>query len=138
VPTALKIILVALFALSCLAQDRFESGRLKGFTKSPTEHIIAEIDDLFEVRSVHGTVVFKGKDDPLRGVVFEIRGPGGVERIRATRTDSNGRFKIRRVPEGTYTFKATLDGFQSVVGTLVVSKKADRQKTIKIEMPIGV
>lgn len=136
--TALKIMLVAAFALSSPAQDRFESGKLKGFTKSPTEHIIAEIDDAFEVRSVQGTIVFKGKDDELKGVVFEIRGPGGLERIRAARTDSNGRFKIRRVPEGTYTFKATLDGFQSVVGTLVVSKKADRQETIKIEMPIGV
>lgn len=135
---ALEIILVTAFAVSCPAQDRFVSGKLKGFTKSPTEHIIAEIEDPFEVRSVQGTIVFKGKDDPLKGVVFEIRGPGGQERIRATRTDSNGRFKIRRVPEGSYTFKATLEGFQSVVGTLVVSKKADRQKTIKIEMPVGV
>ena len=48
-----------------------------------------------------------------------------------------GRFAISHVPEGTYTFKATKDGFQSVVGTLIVSKKADRQKTIRIEMTIG-
>lgn len=125
-------------AVACAAQERFQSGELKGFTKSPTEHIISRIDDPITVSSVRGSVVFSGKDEPLKGVVFEIRGPGDLERIRAAKTGSDGRFRIGRVPEGTYTFKATRDGFQSVVGILVVSKRADRRKTIKIEMPLGV
>ena len=83
-------------------------------------------------------VVFSGKDEPLKDVLFEIRGPGNQERIRAAKTGSDGRFKIGRVPEGIYTFKATRDGFQSVVGTLIVSKRTDRRQTIKIEMPLGV
>jgi hypothetical protein len=125
-------------AVSCLAQDRFQDGEFKGFTRSPTEHVIIRMDEPIVVPSVRGTVVIKGKNDALKEVVFEIRGPGNSERIIATRTDGGGRFNIPHVPEGTYIFKATKDGFQSVVGTLIVSKKADRQKNIKIEMPIGV
>ncbi|MCL6566971.1 MAG: carboxypeptidase-like regulatory domain-containing protein [Acidobacteriia bacterium] len=125
-------------AVTCAAQERFQSGELKGFTKSPTEHIITRIDDPITVSSVRGLVVFSGKDEPLKDVLFEIRGPGNQERIRAAKTGSDGRFKIGRVPEGIYTFKATRDGFQSVVGTLIVSKRTDRRQTIKIEMPLGV
>jgi len=96
------------------------------------------MDDPITVSAVRGTVVFKGDGGPLREVSFEIRGPGESERIRAAKSDSAGRFINSRVPEGTYTFKATKDGFQSVVGTLIVSKKADHQKTIRIEMQVGV
>jgi hypothetical protein len=113
-----------------------ESGEFKGFTKSPTEHIISRIDGPITVSSVHGSVVFKGHDDALKQVVFEIRGPVGSERIRAAKSGDHGRFNISRVPEGTYVFNATKDGFQSVVGTLIVSKKADHQKRIKIDMPL--
>jgi hypothetical protein len=136
-PRNLALVVLGI-ALACGAQERFQSGEFKGFTKSPTEHIISRVDEPFTVSSVRGSVVLSGKDEPLKDVLFEIRGPGDSERIRAAKTGAEGRFKIGRVPEGTYTFKATLDGFQSVVGTLVVSKKADRQKAIKIEMPLGV
>jgi hypothetical protein len=136
-PRNLALLILGI-ALACGAQDRFQSGEFKGFTKSPAEHIISRVDEPFTVSAVRGSVIFSGKDDPLKDVLFEIRGPGNLERIRAAMTGDDGRFKIGRVPEGTYTFKATRDGFQSVVGTLVVSKKADRQKAIKIEMPLGV
>jgi hypothetical protein len=131
-------LIILWFAASCFAQDRFKSGEFKGFTKSPTEHIMSRIEEPVTVLAVRGTVVFKGKDDALKEVVFEIRGPGNSERIRATKSDGDGRVNIPHVPEGTYIFKATKDGFQSVVGTLIVSKKADHQKNIKIEMPLGV
>jgi Carboxypeptidase regulatory-like domain len=96
------------------------------------------LDEPITVTSVHGIVVFKGKDAPLKQVVLEIRGPGSSERIMAAKSRDDGRFTIPRVSEGTYVFKATKDGFQSVVGTLIVSKKADHNKSIKIEMPLGV
>jgi hypothetical protein len=96
------------------------------------------MDDPITVSAVRGTVVFRGDGDPLKDVVFEIRGPGASERIRAAEFNSEGRFIISHVPEGTYTFKATKNGYQSVVATLIVSKKADHQKTIEIEMHVGV
>ena len=40
--------------------------------------------------------------------------------------------------EGTYMFKTTLDGFQSVVGTVVLNKSVKKSEAIRIEMPLGV
>jgi hypothetical protein len=68
-----------------LAQQRFESGDLKGFTKSSTEHIIEQLDDQVTVRSLEGTVVSKSLAQPLAGVLVEVRGPGLSERVRSER-----------------------------------------------------
>jgi hypothetical protein len=129
--TALAITLAAL----CSAQERFETGWLKGFTKSPTENIIDEPDQPFTVRAVRGLVL-----DPSGaerdGVVVEIRDEAG--RIRGTKTNRKGTFKFGGVPNGTYKFKVTLDGFQSVVGDIVVSKRANKADHMKIVMKLGV
>ena len=119
-------------------QERLQSGEFKGFTKSATEHIISRIDEPFRVTSVHRMVVFKDRNDGLKEVLLEIRGPGNSEHIRATKSNGDGSFRILHVPEGTYAFKATKNGFQSVVGTIVISKKADKPHRIKIGMAAGV
>jgi hypothetical protein len=91
------------------------------------------------VKSVSGTIVESGGfHERMAAVLFEIQGPGADRKIRRTHTDKNGRFKIGRVPEGVYRFKATRNGFQSVMGTIHVSKNADQRQEIKIEMPVGV
>lgn len=107
------------------------------FTRSPNEHIINEIHQPFVVNSVAGIIAVQ-RDGPLAGVLFEIQGPGRDRKIRRCKTDDNGRFKIGRVPQGVYRFKATLVGFQSEMGTIIVSKKAAKSSEIKIEMPVGV
>jgi len=132
-------LLSCVIALSCSAQDRYQCGDQKGFLKSPTEGLILEIDAPITVKSVRGTVVFlDDNDSALKDALFEIRGPGTSERIRAAVSDARGRFAIPHVPEGTYAFKATKNAYLSVVGTVVVSKKADPQKRILIVMPPGV
>src|SRR5215469_5219033 len=68
VATALAMTLAAL----CPAQERFETGWLKGFTKSPTEHIINEPEKPFTVRAVRG-VVLDPSGAEMDGVVVEIR-----------------------------------------------------------------
>ena len=109
------------------------------FSKSPTEHIINQIEQPFVVRSVEGVVIAKkGSSDPLAGVLFEIQGPDNDGAIRKGITDARGQFKIGHTPVGTYRFKATLDGFQSVMGRIIVSKKANKMGEIKVEMPVGV
>jgi hypothetical protein len=42
------------------------------------------------------------------------------------------------VPAGTYKFKATLNGFQSVMATITISKNASTENEIRIEMQVGV
>lgn len=109
------------------------------FTKSPTEHIINKIDRPFVVRSPNGVISRSdGDQEPLRNVLFEIEGPGTNRRIRRTTTDEHGRFEIGHVPPGNYAFKATLDGFQSVMGTITISKKAATRSEIRLKMRVGV
>ena len=122
-------------AVFCSAQERFEEGWLKGFTKSPTEHIVDEPDKPFTVHAVRG-VVLDPSGAAMAGVVLEIR--DGAGRIRGTKTNRKGTFKIGGPPKGTYKFKLTMNGFQSVVGNVVVSKKVNKADQMKIVMKVGV
>src|SRR6266540_6652302 len=113
-----------------------EKDLIGDFTRSPTEHIINQIEQPFVVRSVQGMVIRKeGFREPLAGVLFEIQGPGTDRKIRRGTTDKYGRFRIGHVPQGTYKFKATLNRFQSVMGSIIVSKRAGNTDEIKVEMP---
>ena len=122
-------------AAFCPAQERFETGWLKGFTESPTEHIIDEPDKPFTLRAVRG-VVLDASGAEMDGVVVEIRDEAG--RIRGTKTNRKGTFKLSGVPKGTYKFKVTMNGFQSVVGDIIISKKANKTDQMKIAMKVGV
>jgi len=113
-------------------------GQVGDFTRSPYEHIINEIEQPFVVRSVEGLITLPHGGGPVTGALFEIQGPGTDRQIRRSKTDEQGHFRIRRVPEGTYRFKATLSGLQSEMGTIIVSKKSSKTNEIKIVMPVGV
>ena len=130
-------ILVWVFTFAIATAQETATGE---FTKSPTEHIINKIDEPFVVRSVKGIISRQtgATPEPLPNVLFEIKGPETDQRIRRARTNENGRFKIGHVPDGRYQFKATLNGFQSVMGTITVSGKAAKTGEIKIAMPMGV
>lgn len=135
-----KLWLLALLIISTklgLAQ-KYDIADYADFTKSPTEHALNVVAQPFTVHSVGGVIQFKnGPLEPLANVLFEIQGPGIKKQIRRTITDVHGRFKIGHVQNGTYKFKATLNGYQSSVGAIVVSKKAERRSNINIEMLIG-
>jgi len=128
------LLLCLVFAVAPKAKAQSQIG---DFTRSPTEHIINEIDQPFVVRSAVGLITVQG-DGPLAGVLFEIQGPGNDRKMRRCKAGENGRFKMGHVPQGTYRFKATLGGFQSEMGTIIVSKKALKTNEIKIAMPVGV
>lgn len=111
---------------------------LSHFTKSGTENLIIVADHTFSVRSVVGVISFANHPgEPLPNVLFEILGPGSLERIRHATSDQNGKFRMGHVPQGTYRFKATRTGFSSVVGRVEVSRKADKAAGILIDMPVG-
>ena len=133
--TLATVALAVTLAALCKAQERFETGWLKGFSKSPTEHIIEEPDKPFTVRAVTGFMLDSSGAE-MEGVVVEIRDETG--RIRGTKTDCKGTFKLDGVSKGTYKFKMTMNGFQSVVGDVVVSSKANRADQMKIVMRVGV
>jgi len=118
------------------AGPKFDYDKIKDFTKSPTEHIIIELDHPIEVRSVRGLV--RDQTGFLRqSVIFEIREKSS-DAVRRATTDARGRFRIKGVQPGEYDFKATLDGFQSVVGVIILSRKADPKNAIQIQLKVGV
>ena len=143
----MKSLLLQVFLILCLtiaspSQQRYPSDdpveELRGFTRSFSEHMISYIDKPFCVRVVRGEIVVKNTPDALVGAIVQIRGPAEARRISATKTDRRGHFRITRVPQGKYAFKATLLGFQSVVGTIIVSNQAPKDSAIRIGMPAGV
>jgi hypothetical protein len=124
---------------SARGQDRYDSGELQGFTKSPTEGIIKKLDEPFVVRSVSGTVIRSvGDESPLENALVELRGPGESKSIRAIKTDDKGRFHLGQLSPGKYVFKATSLGFQSVVGVVIVSPKASPGNVLNLRMTPGV
>ncbi len=112
---------------------------LDGFTKSDNEHIIVEINKPFEVFEIKGQIKSEVGDWP-EGiyVLFEIRKRDKNSKIRCIYTDKNGIFKIKKVENGVYCFKTTVNGWQSVVGTIIVSKEADPKNEIIFDMLLGV
>jgi len=80
------------------SSDHFDSGALKGFTKSNIEHIIVEIGPPFKVRDVHGSILVSANNQPLAGSLFAIRDQSGT--IRSATADKAGHFQIRGVLDG--------------------------------------
>jgi hypothetical protein len=118
-----------------VSQDRFDSGPHKGFLKSPTEQFIVEIREPFEVKIVHG-IISGVRGEPMPDVYFEIRDRFG--RVRASKTDRLGKFKIPNTSPGNYSFKTTRNGFQSVIGKISVSQKPPKEALIRLAMSVGV
>jgi hypothetical protein len=133
--------LLAMALLICASLVRAQNSSfpdLTDFKKSTAEHIIDTVDEPFRVSLVKGRVSLQSSGSAVAGVLFEIEGPEDKRRIQSTVTDKNGRFKISHIAEGIYKFKATLNGYQSVIGTVVVLKHAPHATRIRIEMRVGV
>lgn len=131
------LLLGFLLPFTMLAQSRFEAGEWKGFTKSPTEHIVNRYDTVVRLRRFEGSIV-DPNGTPIPGAVVEVRGPGKNERDRGTVTDTRGRFKLGRLSKGSYDFKVTFNTFQSVVGVLVIASTGTRSAPFKLVLLAGV
>lgn len=136
----MKVLFIAGLLLLAAPFPRAQSSPppdLSDFTKSPNERTIQQIEDPFRVRTIAGTISTATGEGGRADVLIEIQGPGDERTIRHALTDKHGHFKISKIPEGNYRFKATFFGFQSVTGTIIVSKHAPQMSEIKIEMQLG-
>jgi hypothetical protein len=127
---------IVLWAKVLCAQSRFgdEYPRLAGFLKSPTEHILDERATALIVRLGAGRVVDSAAKEGIPGVILELKYLG---RIRTFRTGREGQLLLRDLREGSYLFKATRDGFQSIVGILKITRGSSEAKAIYLEMNPG-
>ena len=137
-PRTLVLILTLSMCTLGWAQNSFESDELKGFTIGRGEHIINHLDQAFTVSRVIGKAAVDGNDSPAFGVLIELRGPNGSDAMVSTTTRLDGTFRLKHVRPGKYMFKAMWLGFQSVVGTIIVSATAEAHQTITIQMTPGV
>ncbi len=132
------VILSAVLSTQCWSQNGTlpEACRLS----SDCFGIIHEIPDAIVVRSAEGDVRISSArpDDPMRGATVEVFGPGDSKEKHAVQTDARGRFKIRGLQAGTYSFHVRALGFNSVVGRLSISKHAPPTNKFHIEMTLGV
>ena len=149
-PATLQVGIAFVLAIGCAsAQSRGTATQspskratcgIEGFTESPSEHMVVELEQPFRVRSVEGTITSQGGDWP-EGifVLLELRSAdGGAGALKQAKTDAWGAFKIPDVPPGEYCFKATAEGWQSAVGVIVVSATADPTSKVSFEMLLGV
>lgn len=114
---------------------------IEDFTESEAEHIINEIKKPFIVREVKGKILNSDDDygwsENIR-VLFEIRRQGENSDVNRVFADANGEFRMVNIPEGNYCFKATVSGWQSVMGIIIVTKKANPMNKIVFKMRLGV
>jgi hypothetical protein len=118
-----------------VSQQRFQEGFYKGFIKEEPELNVIEYSRPFMISIVQGVVSLPVTNDPLEEAFFEIRNNKG--QVLTAKTDAFGKFKITNVPEGSYDFKVTKNGFMSVIGKIKISKKYSRKKTIHIQLDLG-
>ena len=78
-----------------------------------------------DLKAIDGAPVF----------VVELRGPDSSDEVRTVAT-RNGVFDFGRLPNGTYTFKATALGWRSVVKTITVSDSADAAARISVVLQV--
>jgi hypothetical protein len=116
-----------------------EACRLEGFSKTPHEHIVEELDKPVVVSSVAGVIVSAAGEWPDDAVVtFALRSTQILGELREVRTDSRGYFSVPDVSHQDYCFKATAAGWRSIVGMIVVSKGADQSARVNLRMRLGV
>jgi hypothetical protein len=137
-----ELLTLFLLVCACSAQDSISDLKgfpdLKGFTLSPTEHEIIVERTPLAVRTVHGQIHLKNGSWPSGEypiALIELRGMDG--RIRSTRSKSSGHFEFKRLPDGVYVYKATLNCFKSVIGTLHLCK-AFPEKPLVIKIAVGM
>ena len=112
--------------------------RCAGF-KSGTFSTI-ELAKPVRLREVVGTIELDlgGRGEPqfLPEVFFQVCGAATKYEILSVSSDADGRFRMA-VPWGQYTFVAAKDGYQSVKGTLLVSRWS-LHRTIRVRLPLGL
>jgi hypothetical protein len=109
-------------------------SHLRFHFRSSRQYVV--LDDPFTVREAKGIVTISSDGQPIPNVIVELRDQVG--NVVATTTDSQGRFRFKHLQDGAYKFKTTSYGFSSVMGTIVLNRHADRNRTVSIKMPVGV
>jgi len=120
-------------------QSPIKECGLEGFTPAIDEHIIDDIEQPFIVRKIGGKIINDQGGWPKKlPILFEIRDARKDAKVHKVYADDKGNFIMKNIPEGRYCFKATVMGWQSLMGIIIVDKKADPKSEVVIKMRLGV
>jgi len=121
------------------SQSPIRECGLEGFTLAIDEHIIDQIEQPIIVRRIGGKITNDQSGWPKKlTILLEIRDARKDVKVHKVYADENGNFIMKNIPEGRYCFKATVMGWQSLMGIIIVDKKADPKSEIVIKMQLGV
>ncbi len=112
---------------------------IEGFTLAIDEYLVDEIKTPFVVRKIVGKITNDQGGWP-KGlpILLEVRKGGKDMEVRKVYADKNGNFYMKTIPEGRYCFKATVMGWQSQMGIIIIDMRADPDKKVFIKMRLGV
>ena len=105
-----------------------------GFTieQPQTETIV--ISEPYTVNELAGRVVIG--ELPVEAANVEFLRMGSKKVLRA-KTDSLGSFRLSRVPNGTYKFKVSENGFKALRRTIIVNKRTPSKEELVFVMEVG-
>lgn len=94
--------------------------------------------DPFIVRRIRGrlTAPMLERWPAAAPFTFELREPSGEWKL--VQVGSDGTFDAGPLEPGTYCFRVSAEGFQAYVGSIVVDRRADEQRTIEVAVHEGV
>jgi hypothetical protein len=110
---------------------------LDGFDITRVQHEVVDIAQPFIVRTVFGRVIATEEDSGWgEGVLFQVRAIDNKGKIFQTLADGNGVFKINGLPEGQYCFMASILGWKTYMGVIIINKSASPKNQIVFTMHI--
>ncbi len=133
----LALLVTALSLTEAMARNRYSqvirnrmmyrtipSGELQGLHHWG-EGFFQEWNHSIVTKEFIGTVASAGGEWPEGvDIIVEVKGTGENGLVRGQTADSKGRFRFRRLPAGSYTFKITCCGWDSIVGKLEIRRNA--------------
>lgn len=104
---------------------------------------LLDFPEPIRVRQVRGSITVEGGGLWYEGIypILQIQRYGKSGKIYEVHGDRTGRFVLKHhLTEGIYCFVASASwvGFHGYYGIIIIDKKADKTKEIKIELPAAV
>lgn len=124
-----------------MGQQLPESRWHEGFSEADPEYMIIAHQESICLRTFRGIATFDGDRGAGReGVTIELKDDSATQpvRIRRTRTNRKGEFKIRGLKDGRYIMKVILDGFQSIYRPVEISSKCSAKQDLNIELQLDL
>ncbi|MEL6304649.1 MAG: carboxypeptidase-like regulatory domain-containing protein, partial [Bacteroidota bacterium] len=76
-----------------------------------------------KIGSITGIVVNQAKNEPVAYAAIVIKSEDGTETITGGITTEDGRFEVKKLPEGTFRLEVQFIGYETHVQTLEITKK---------------